>query len=106
MAIVTLNTLVDLYKTDKFGNQKIVKRNVECKKTFDTNLILVEQYITQNGKISNKWCSIKDGDNYYRVAHTFDYVQNLITPKQIEFNGFKYNNKTIIKNKKDGKSKK
>lgn len=94
--IITLKTLVDIYKPQIHTEipPKLIKRNVECKKTFDTNNILVEQYIKPNGEISKRWCNIKEGgESYYRVKHSFEYVENLINPKQIFITGFKrYNN--------------
>ncbi len=87
MTLITLNTLVSIYKKpDETGYQKLIKRNVQCKKVFDTNNILIEQYIKPNGEVSKLWASIKEGDNYYTVRHTFSYLQELVSP--IKFNGF------------------
>lgn len=88
--IIVLKTLVDIYsKPDKTGKQKIIKRNVEYKKTFDTNSILVEEYIKPTGVISKKQCNVKEGENYYRVNHSFDYVSKLINPPQLFIKGYK-----------------
>ncbi len=87
MSLVTLNTLVSVYKKpDKNGFQKLVKLNVRCKKVFDTNLIMPEHYIKPNGEISKKWCTIKDAESFYTIDHPFEYVQKLIMPMQ--FKGF------------------
>ena len=78
--IVVLNTLVDIYKQPTREGQvpKLVRRNVKCKKQFETQMFTVEQYIKPNGEISKQWCNVKDSDNnYYRIAHTFEYVEGL-----------------------------
>lgn len=83
--IIVLKTLVDIYKPQTHPDilPKIIKRNVECKKSFESNAISVEQYIKPNGDISKKWCNIKEGDSYYRVNHSFDYMHNLLAPLYI-----------------------
>ncbi len=93
MATIILKTLVDIYKPQTHPEipPKLIKRNVECLKTFESHNITVEQYIKPNGSISKIWSNIKEGDNYYRVAHSFEYIHKLITPYQ--FNGFKINKK-------------
>tara|TARA_R110000868_G_scaffold104015_1_gene286106 strand:- start:561 stop:836 length:276 start_codon:yes stop_codon:yes gene_type:complete len=87
--IIVLKTLVDIYKpqTKPDTLPKLIKRNVECKRTFESHSIVLEQYIKPNGEISKKWCNIKEGDGYYRINHSFEYVQNLIAPTYIK--GFK-----------------
>lgn len=88
--IVVLKTLVDIYsKPDKTGKQKIIKKNVQCRRTFDTNSILVEEHIKENGEINKKQCNVKEGDNYYRVAHSFEYVSKLIDPPKLFIKGYK-----------------
>lgn len=90
MSIIVLNTLVDIYSNaDKSGKQKIIKKNVQCRRTFDTNSILVEEYIKPTGIISKKQCNVKEGDNYYRVNHSFEYVSKLINPPQLYIVGYK-----------------
>lgn len=93
MATIILKTLVDIYKPITFeGEQpKLIKRNVEYLKTFESHNITVENYIKPNGTISKIWSNVKEGDNYYRVKHSFDYIYKLISP--IKIKGFKINNK-------------
>jgi hypothetical protein len=85
--IIILKTLVDIYKPQTRSDiiPKIVKRNVECKKSFESNAISVEQYIKPNGDISKKWCNVKEGDSYYRVNHSFDYMHKLLAPLYISW---------------------
>ena len=85
MTLITLNTIISVYKDpDKDGFRKLVKRNVKCKKVFDSNIILPEHYIKPSGEISKKWCTIKDGDSFYIVDHSFDYIQKLISPLYVK----------------------
>lgn len=96
MPTIILKTLVDIYKPQKFPDEipKILKRNVECMKSFNTEAISVEQYIKPNGEISKRWSHIREGDLYYRVNHTFEYVQKLLNPPQLFIKGYKrYENK-------------
>lgn len=87
--ILTLNCLTDIYsKPDKNGIQKLVKRNVNYKRQFDSNIITAEQYITAKGEISRKWCTVKNNEEYIRVNHSFEYIEKLTN--QIVWNGFKY----------------
>ncbi len=88
--IIILKTLVDIYKPQTRPDiaPKLIKRNVQCRKSFDTNNISVEEYIKPNGEISKTWSNIKEGESYYRVAHSFEYIEKLIKP--IAWNGFKY----------------
>lgn len=91
MSMITLKTLVDIYKPQVNPEKppKILKRNLECLKTFNTENISVEQYIKPNGEISKKWSNIKEGDNYYRVAHSFEYVSKLIEQPRLFIKGYK-----------------
>ena len=89
--VITLEILSDVYsKPDKTGIQKIIKRNVISKKQFDTVQILAEQYITTSGKISKKWCTLKVGEEYFRVNHKFEEIEKLT--QHVKVGGFKYGN--------------
>lgn len=85
MSLIILSTLVDIYKpvTREGEIPKLIKRNLKCKKSFESNAIHVEQYIKPNGEISKRWCNIKDGDSYYRIDHSFEYVSKLLSPLYI-----------------------
>jgi hypothetical protein len=96
MATIILNTLVDIYEPQVHPDipPKLIKRNVKCRKSFDSHVIQTEEYIKPNGEISSKWCNIKEGESYYRVAHSFDYVHKLISPLYITgYKRFDSNNK-------------
>ena len=81
MSLIILNTIVSIYKKpDANGFQKLIKRNVLCKKVFDSNNILPEHYIKPNGDISKRWCQLKEGDSYYIIGHSFEHVTKLIEP--------------------------
>jgi hypothetical protein len=80
MPIHTLKILTDVYKTLKSGEQKLIQRNLEYKKTFETHGLSVEHYLNNRGIPSKKWCMIKEGETYYRVNHPFEYVEKLIKP--------------------------
>lgn len=89
--VVTLNCLTDVYgKPNKEGIQKVIKRNIVFKKQFESNQILVEQYLNTKGEVSKKWCAITLGDTYYRIAHKFEDVKQLTEPMKIR--GFRHGN--------------
>lgn len=86
MPIQTLKVLTDIYKTNAKGQQKLIRRNVEYKKMFETNGLLVEHYLNSKGVPSKKWCMVKEpnGDNsYYRLNHKFEEIEKLIKPVYI-----------------------
>lgn len=83
MPIQVFNVLTDTYKTNKKGEQLLVKRNVQYKKMFETNGLLVEHYLNSKGEPSKRWCMVKEpnGDNsYYRLNHKFEEIEKLIKP--------------------------
>lgn len=85
--VITLRVLTDIYsKPDKHGNVKLVKRNVEYLKQFDSNNILAEHYINARGVISKKWAVVKQNEEYFRVNHKFEELEKL--NKHIKVNGF------------------
>lgn len=76
--IVTLKIVTDILgKPDKEGKAKVTKRNVQSLRQFETDMILAEQLINSRGNVSKKWCFIKEGDTYYRVAHKFEEIEAL-----------------------------
>lgn len=78
---ITLNISFDAYsKPDAKGKCKLVKRGVVIKKQFDTSSILVNQYIDDKGRVSKKFCEIKDGDLVYKAVHQFNEIEKLINP--------------------------
>lgn len=87
--IVTLTVLTDVYgREDKNGNRKLLVKDSEYQKQFNTSEILAEQFISKNGKPSKQFCLIKEGETYFKVKHTFNEIKHLTEP--IKFNGFKY----------------
>ena len=86
--VITLKVVTDIYaKPDKNGKQKLIKRNQEYLKQFDSNQILVEQYLSSKGIPSKKYSLVKEGDTYFKVNHKFEELEKL--NKHIKVNGFK-----------------
>lgn len=86
--VVTLKVLTDIYsKPDKHGNVRIIKRNVEYLKQFESSEIKAEHYINSKGTISKKWSVVKQGEEYFRVNHRFEDIEKL--NKRLVVNGFK-----------------
>jgi len=86
--VITLDIITDIYsQPDKNGNQKLIKKNVKFKKTFDTNFIQVQHFIDTKGNISKKYSMVYEGDTAYKAVHKFEDVEKLIKPLKI--NGFK-----------------
>lgn len=59
--------LIDWYKPDNKGKQKLVKKNIKLNREFDINDILLAEYLDNNGKIIKKYSLIIDkekGDQY------------------------------------------
>lgn len=87
--IITLTVLTDVYgKEDKNGHRKLITRDSEYQKQFDTVGILAEQLISRNGKPSKRHCLVREGETYFKVKHSFNEIKHLTEP--IKFNGFKY----------------
>lgn len=85
---VTLNIINDIYsKPDKTGNQRLIKRNVVSRKQFESTMITAEEFVTMRGNISNKWCTIKSGEEYFKLKHKFDEIVALTS--HITVKGFK-----------------
>ena len=86
--VVKLKVLTDIYsKPDVNGNMKVIKRNVEYHKQFETQGLLVEHYLTSKGVISKKWCLVKVNEEYFRLNHKFEEIEKLTQP--IKIDGFK-----------------
>lgn len=82
--VVTLDIVTDIFsEPDKAGKQKIIKRNLKIKKTFDTNFIRAGHFIDNKGNISKKYCTIYEGDLSYKAAHKFEDVEKLLSPVKI-----------------------
>lgn len=86
--IVTLKVLTDIYsKPNKDGDMKIIKRNQQYLKQFETSFITAEQYLNSKGEPSKKWCMIKNGEDYFKLNHKFEDIEKLTSHIKIE--GFK-----------------
>lgn len=47
---------------------------------FDTSEIMPEQYLNNKGNPLVKQCLIKNQNEYYKVAHSFNEIEKLISP--------------------------
>lgn len=68
---------------DIVKNNKVVKKNLISKKTFDTDIIRVEQYYNDNGRLVKKLCFIYEGDKVFKANHSYEYVKKLTEPTQV-----------------------
>ncbi len=85
---ITLNLKTNWYSMpDEEGKQKLVKRGVKYRKTFNSECINVQQYITAKGTPHKSMCLVFEGEKEFMVNHSFEYVEGLIKP--IEVVGFK-----------------
>lgn len=83
--VVTLNLQTDVYSLpDKNGRQKLLKKNVIYKKTFDTCNLQVQHFIDGKGNISKKYCMVYEGDTGYKAIHKFEELEKLVTPVKIK----------------------
>jgi len=88
---ITLQVLNDIYgKPDKNGKQKLIKRNVQSKKQFESTEILIEEYMNSKGKPSKRWCMIKSDGEYFKVNHKYEEMERITG--HIEVKGFRYGN--------------
>ena len=86
--IVTLKVLTDVYsKPDKNGQSKVIKKNQEYLKQFETTGLLVEHYLNSKGTPSKRWCVVKQEGEYFRLNHKFEEIEQLTKP--ITIHGFK-----------------
>lgn len=85
--VITLTVLTDIYsKKDIKGRQKLIKKDSEYKKQFETQEIRAEHYLSSKGTPSKKYCLVKEGEVYYKVKHSFEEIEKLTSP--IKFKGF------------------
>lgn len=85
---ITLNLITNLYSTpDGKGRQKIIKRNIKFKKTFDTSTIQVQSLIDNKGNVSRTRSIVLEGDMSYTALHSFEELETIVTPTRVV--GFK-----------------
>ncbi len=87
--LITLKILCDLYtEPNKNGVSKLIKKDVEYLKQFDTTRITVEQYVNaKTAKIIKKYCLVIDNDKCYKANHRFEDLVKL--DRHIEIKGFR-----------------
>lgn len=69
------------------GRMKVIKKNLEYRKQFESTNMLVEHYVDQKGNISKKYCMIKEGDSYFKVKGKYEDICKINS--HIEIRGFK-----------------
>lgn len=84
--VIILNCHTDVYSQPdmKTGKQKLIKKNVIFKKSFETNNITIQHYIDQKGNISKKYSMVYEGDQGYRTIHKFEELEKLVAPLKIK----------------------
>lgn len=88
--IVILNCIEDIYSQPdvKTGKQKLIKKNVQFKKSFETNIMGIQNYIDLKGNVSKKYSIVTEGERAYKAIHKFEDLTKLVSPIKVE--GFKY----------------
>ena len=66
---------------------KLIKRNQEYLKQFETSFITAEEYLNSKGTPSKRWCMIKEGEAYYKLNHKFKDIVKLT--EHVRVDGFK-----------------
>ena len=91
--LIIVKVLCDLYtEPNEEGVTKLIKKNVEYLKQFETTRITIEQYVNpKTAKTIKKYCYIKEDDKYYKVNHKFEDLIKL--NKAIEVKGFQFKTK-------------
>ena len=87
--LIVLKILCDLYsEPNEQGIAKVIKKDVEYLKQFDTTKITVEQYINpKTAKVIKKYCLVIENEKYYKANHKFEELVKL--DKHVEVKGFK-----------------
>lgn len=62
---------------------KVIKKDITYKKTFDTDLIGIEEFVDPKGKKIAKYCMITDDSKCYKVNHPYKDIISLMKPVQI-----------------------
>ena len=82
----TLDIIVDLYKEQKKQDNKpiIFKKGIIIKKVFEMDKIELQQDVSKQGKPIKKYCSIKYENEYYKLNHSFEEIEKIITPVKVK----------------------
>ena len=91
MAVINLEVLTDINGVDKEGNPKVVKQDVAYNKQFDTNDMLVENFINPRGRVVKKYCIVKSSNEYFKLNHKYEEIIKLT--QTIKFKGFEFKKK-------------
>lgn len=86
--LIIIECLTDVYSNpDKTGRQKLLKKNVRFKKSFETNQMTIQHFIDSKGNVSKKYSMVFEGENGFRVLKKFEELEKLVSPIKIQ--GFK-----------------
>lgn len=90
--IIILNCIEDIYSSPdvKTGKQKLIKKNVKYQKSFETNIMSIQNFIDSKGNISKKYSIVLEGERAYKTIHKFEELKRMVSPIKVE--GFKYGN--------------
>lgn len=82
--VVELEVITDIYKATEEGEQKLVKKGCTYSKQFETNHILVENFVNERGRVVKKYCVIKQDGEYFKINKKFEEVVKLTKPLKIK----------------------
>lgn len=62
---------------------KVVKKDIIYKRTFDTDTIGIEEFLDEKGKKIAKYCMINDKEKIYKVNHPYSTIIELLKPVKV-----------------------
>lgn len=75
----------DIYsQPDKSGQQKLIKKNLISSIVLDTNNIQLQEFINNKGKIIKNKCTVKYGNDYYILNHSYKEVKELVFKSELQ----------------------
>lgn len=90
--VIILDCHTDVYSSpDRTGKQKLIKKNVQFKKSFESNNITIQHFIDSKGNLSKKYSMVFEGPEGFKVNKKFEELERLVSPVKIE--GFKIRGK-------------
>lgn len=86
--VVILDCVTDIYsKPDKTGQQKLLKKNVKFRKSFETNNMTIQHYIDEKGNLSKKYSMCFEGESGFKIIKKFEDLERIVSP--IKVKGFR-----------------
>lgn len=62
---------------------KVIKKDIIYKKTFDTDFLKAEEYLDNRGKTIAKYCMVTEDEKTYKINHPYNYIVELLKPVKI-----------------------